>query len=152
MTDRDEPQELPKWVADHVRLYLEDPDQAHNWDSTPFGGPGILPTLLLITTGRKSGQTRMLPLIYGKAGDAYVIVASKGGAPSHPAWYLNLEDQPVCQIQVGRERFDVKARTSSGDEREKLWPLMTEIYSPYDDYQAISAGRQIPVVVLEPVE
>ncbi len=152
MTDKGEPQELPKWIEDHVKLYLEDPDQAHNWDSTPFGGPGILPTLLLITTGRKSGQTRMLPLIYGKAGDAYVIVASKGGAPSHPAWYLNLADQPVCQIQVGRARSDVKARTSSGDEREKLWPLMTDIYPPYDDYQAISEGRQIPVVVLEPVE
>ena len=152
MTDQDGPKGLPKWIEDHVRLYLEDPDQAHYWDSTPFGGPGILPTLLLITTGRKSGQTRMLPLIYGKAGDAYVIVASKGGAPSHPAWYLNLADQPVCQIQVGRDRSDVKARTSSGDEREKLWPLMTDIYPPYDDYQAISEGRQIPVVVLEPVE
>ena len=101
MTDRDEPQELPKWIEDHVRLYLEDPDQAHYWDSTPFDGPGILPTLLLITTGRKSGQTRMLPLIYGKAGDAFVIVASKGGAPSHPAWYLNLADHPDCQILVG---------------------------------------------------
>ena len=152
MTDQDGLKGLPKWIEDHVRLYLEDPDQAHYWDSTPFGGPGILPTLLLITTGRKSGQTRMLPLIYGKAGDAYVIVASKGGAPSHPAWYLNLADQPVCQIQVGRDRSDVKARTSSGDEREKLWPLMTDIYPPYDDYQAISEGRQIPVVVLEPVE
>ncbi len=151
MTDRDEPQELPKWIDDHVRLYLEDPDQAHNWDSTPLGGPGILPTLLLFTTGRKSGQTRTLPLIYGKAGDAYVIVASKGGAPSHPAWYLNLADQPVCQIQVGSARFDVKARTSSGDERKKLWPLMTDIYPPYDDYQAISEGRQIPVVVLDPI-
>ncbi len=151
MTDQDGPQGLPKWIEEHVRLYLEDPDQAHYWDSTPFGGPGILPTLLLITTGRKSGQTRMLPLIYGKAGDAYVIVASKGGAPSHPAWYLNLADQPVCQIQVGRDRSDVKARTSSGDEREKLWPLMTDIYPPYDDYQAISEGRQIPVVVLDPI-
>ncbi len=152
MTDQDEPQELPQWIEDHVRLYLEDPDQAHYWDSTLLGGPGILPTLLLTTTGRKSGQTRMLPLIYGKARDAFVIVASKGGAPTHPAWYLNLADQPVCQIQVGRDRSDVKARTSSGDEREKLWPLMTDIYPPYDDYQAISEGRQIPVVVLEPVE
>lgn len=151
MTDQDEPQELPQWMEDHVRLYLEDPDQAHYWDSTPFDGPGVLPTLLLITTGRKSGQTRMLPLIYGKAGDAFVIVASKGGAPSHPAWYLNLADHPDCQIRVGRDRSDVRARTSSGEEREKLWPLMTDIYPPYDDYQAIAQGRQIPVVVLDPI-
>ena len=151
MTDRDEPQELPQWIEDHVRLYLEDPDQAHYWDSTPFDGPGILPTLLLTTTGRKSGQTRMLPLIVGKAGDAFVIVASKGGAPSHPAWYLNLAHHPDCQIRVGRDRSDVRARTSSGEEREKLWPLMTGIYPPYDDYQAIAQGRQIPVVVLDPI-
>ena len=151
MNDRDEPQKLPQWIEDHVRLYLEDPDQAHYWDSTPFDGPGILPTLLLTTTGRKSGQTRMLPLIYGKAGDAFVIVASKGGAPAHPAWYLNLVDHPDCRIRVGRDRSDVRARTSSGEEREKLWPLMTDIYPPYDDYQAIAQGRQIPVVVLDPI-
>ena len=152
MTDQDERQELPKWIADHVRLYLDDPEQAHNWDSAPVGGPGILPALLLITTGRKSGQTRMLPLIYGKSGDAFVIVASKGGAPSHPAWYLNLVDHPDCRIRVGRDRYDVRARTSTVEEREKLWRLMTGIYPPYDDYQASAGDRQIPVVVLEPLE
>ena len=150
MRKQDLPSELPGWIADHVRLYLEDPEKAHNWDSTPVGGPGVLPVLLLMTTGRRSGKTRMLPLIYGKAGDDFVIVASKGGAPDHPAWYLNLVARPECEIRVGNDHYRVKARTSDGEEREKLWKQLAGIYPPYYDYQITAGERQIPVVVLEP--
>ncbi|NIM69800.1 MAG: nitroreductase family deazaflavin-dependent oxidoreductase [Xanthomonadales bacterium] len=141
---------LPSWIADHIRLYLEDPERGHRWDSTAAGGPGVLPALLLKTTGRKSGRTQLSPLIYGTDDGRYVIVASKGGAPTHPAWYLNLVSQPDCEIQVGPDHHRVHARTSDGEERERLWRMMAEIYPPYDDYQDAASQRRIPVVVLEP--
>ncbi len=151
MSEPNTPTELPSWIADHVKLYLEDPDKAHMWDSAPVGGPGVLPTLLLTTTGRKSGEPRMLPLLYQKVDAGFVIIASKGGAPKHPAWYLNLLDNPNCEIRVGRDHYRVKARQSEGEERAELWKIMTELYAPYDDYQA-ATDREIPVVVLEPSE
>lgn len=141
---------LPSWIFEHVKLYQEDPEKGHMWDSSPVGGPGLLPTLLLSTTGRKSGQTKTLPLIYGKSGQGYVVIASKGGAPNHPAWYLNLLDSPDCEIQVAHNHYRVKARTAQGDERELSWQQLAEIYPPYDDYQAATT-RKIPVVVLDPV-
>ena len=151
MTDNKLPPELPDWITDHIKLYLDDPEQGHMWDSRPAGGPGLLPALLLITTGRKSGKTRMLPLIYKKVDAGYVLIASKGGAPAHPAWYLNLVDHPDCEIQVKHDRFRVTARTAHGEEREDLWQQLVEIYPPYNDYQA-ATERKIPVVVLEPAE
>ena len=72
------------WIAEHIELYRTDPEKARMWDSTPLGGPGVLPTLLLTTTGRKSGELRPLPLIYSEAGDSCVVIASKGGMPNHP--------------------------------------------------------------------
>ena len=143
--------ELPGWIAEHVQLYREDPDKGHMWDSTFAGGPGLLPTLLLSTTGRKSGRTSVLPLIYKKVNRAYVIIASKGGAPAHPAWYLNLEAKPDCDIQVAHEHYRARARTAVGDERADLWQQLVEIYPPYTDYQA-ATNREIPVVVLEPLD
>jgi deazaflavin-dependent oxidoreductase (nitroreductase family) len=150
MTDTNNPKELPGWIAEHVKLYLEDPEQARLWDSTAVGGPGVLPCLLLITRGRKTGNTSMLPLIYGQSKGAFVIIASKGGAVTHPAWYLNLEAEPDCEIRVGRDHYRVKARTANGDERESMWQMMAEIYPPYNDYQVTAGERQIPVVVLDP--
>jgi deazaflavin-dependent oxidoreductase (nitroreductase family) len=106
------------------------------------------PVLLLTTTGRKSGEQRTAPLIYGRDGDAYVIVASKGGAPQHPAWYLNLDAEPQVELQVKDEVFAARARTASGDERGRLWQQMAGIWPAYDDY-AKKTDREIPVVVLE---
>lgn len=143
------PDSLPSWISDHIKLYFEDPEKAHMWDSGAAGGTGPLPTLLLITKGRKSGEPRPLPLIYRKIGDDYVIVASKGGFPTHPSWYLNLVDTPNVEVRVGKDQFNAKARDAKGDEREKLWQQMAEIYPPYNDYQASAKDRQIPVVVLE---
>ena len=142
--------ELPDWITNHVKLYREDPEKGHMWDSAPAGGPGLLPTLLLHTTGRKSGRSIVLPLIYKKVGGGFVIIASKGGAPAHPAWYLNLVARPECKIQVAHDHYQVKARTADGDERKTLWRQLAEIYPPYNDYQAATT-REIPVVVLEPV-
>lgn len=143
------PSTLPPWIAQHIELYLKEPEKAHMWDSAMAGGTGLLPTLLLIVKGRKSGEERMLPLIYKKVGADYVIIASKGGAPAHPAWYLNLLASPGCEIRVGKESHTVKARDAAGDERTQLWDELLEIYPPYNDYKASAGDREIPVVVLE---
>lgn len=147
----DLPAALPRWIADHIELYRTDPDKAHFWDASPAGGTGTLPTLLLTTRGRKSGKDIPLPLIYKKIGAAWVIVASKGGAPEHPSWYLNLVAAPDVTLQAGREVVRARARTAKGAERDTLWAEMAAIYPPYDDYQRRSAGREIPVVVLEAI-
>lgn len=140
------------WIDEHIALYRSDPEKAHDWDSTPVGGPGVLPTLLLTTTGRKSGEPRALPLIYGEAGEAVVVIASKGGMPTHPLWYRNLEANPECEVQVGRRSFRARARTALGEERERLWKQMAEIYPPYTEYQERAGARVIPVVVLDPID
>ena len=127
-----------------------DPAKAHMWDSTPLGGPGILPTLLLTTRGRKSGEPRPLPLIYGTVGESYVVIASKGGMPKHPLWYRNLEAHPECEVQVGEKHVAARSRVAEGEERERLWNQMAEIYPPYIDYQK-ATERTIPVVVLDAV-
>jgi deazaflavin-dependent oxidoreductase (nitroreductase family) len=139
------------WIAEHIRLYRSDPEKARMWDSRSVGGPGPLPTLLLTTKGRKSGEPRALPLIYGEAGKSYVVVASKGGMPSHPVWYLNLEAHPECELMVGAKHVKARARSAKGEERERLWRQMARLYPPYDEYQQRATQRQIPVVVLDPV-
>ncbi len=150
MTDANAPKDLPGWISDHLKRYLEtEGADGHMWDSGPVGGPGLLPTLLLTTTGRRSGKSLTLPLIYGEAGGNYVVVASKGGAPNHPGWYLNLAANPDVAVQVGADRFPAKARTANGDERTALWTQMEVIYPPYNDYQG-KTEREIPVIVLEP--
>jgi proline iminopeptidase len=143
------PDNLPKWIADHMQRYIEtDGADGHMWDSAPVGGPGPIPTLLLTTTGRRSGKSLVMPLIYGEANGAYVVIASKGGAPKHPAWYLNLAANTEVEVQVIADRFRAKARTATGDERTNMWKIMREIYPPYDEYQG-KTDREIPVIVLE---
>lgn len=144
------PSRLPQWIVDHIKLYKEDPEKGHMWDSSVAGGQGLLPTLLLTSTGRRSGTPRVLPLIYKKVGSNYVIIASKGGAKAHPAWYLNLEARPDCHIQVGKDEMDAIARTAQGGERDDLWAQLVQIYPPYEEYQKRAGDRIIPVVVLEP--
>ncbi len=109
----------------------------------------VAPVLLLTTTGRKTGKRRTTPLLYGEDAGRYVIVASVGGAPKHPAWYLNLRGNPEATIQVGGRKLEVHADTASPDERARLWTLMTQMYPGYDDYQA-KTSREIPVVILTP--
>jgi deazaflavin-dependent oxidoreductase (nitroreductase family) len=105
--------------------------------------------LILRTKGRTSGQQRKAPLIFGRNGDDYLIVASKGGAPEHPGWYQNLVANPDIEIQVKGDVLPVRARTASADEKKKLWPIMTKDWPDYDKYQH-STNRDIPLVILSP--
>jgi deazaflavin-dependent oxidoreductase (nitroreductase family) len=151
MTNVKVPAGMPSWIQNHVRQYLESGGvEGHLWDSSVVGGPGPLPTLLLTTTGRKSGAKQLVPLIYGKTDGGVVVIASKGGAPENPGWYRNLTANPEVEVQVGTERFRAKASTVEGPERSKLWDLMVGIYRPYAAYQQ-KTERKIPVVVLKRV-
>lgn len=145
------PTHLPDWTKEHATRYIESEGKdGHMWDSSFAGGPGPIPTLLLATTGRRSGESRTTPLIYTKTDGAYVVIASRGGSPQHPDWYFNLDADPNVTIRVATDVYDAKARTAGPDERDALWRQMAEVYPPYNDYQA-RADRQIPVVVLEVV-
>lgn len=141
---------LMDWMVDHIDRYAKDTEAGHIFDMSPIGLDLKVKTLLLTTTGRKSGKPRLLPLIYEKVDDGYVIIASKGGAPDHPAWYLNLQANSSAHIQVASDHFDVKARVAEGDERKRLWDTLVKAYPPYTDYQE-ATDREIPVVVLDPV-
>jgi F420H(2)-dependent quinone reductase len=113
------------------------------------GRIGRLPVLLLTTIGRKSGRPRTQPLAYTQAGDGYAVIASKGGAAQHPLWYLNLRANPLAEVTVGRETRRVRARDAQGEERERLWRALADLYPGYERY-AQKTRRLIPVVVLEP--
>lgn len=129
------------WKEEHLRRYLEtDGRDGHIWEGVP--------TLLLTTTGRKSGEQRTTPLIYGRTGEHYVIVASQGGAPKHPGWYLNLSAAPEVHVQVLADRWQARARTASAAEKPALWKQMVALFPPYAEYQT-KTQREIPVVVLE---
>jgi deazaflavin-dependent oxidoreductase (nitroreductase family) len=142
MAEREETLDSPVgWVAEHTRRYVEsDGADGHLWRGVP--------TLLLTTTGRRSGKPRRTALIYGRDGDRYLVVASRGGAREHPLWYTNLVEQPVVELQVGSERFRALARTATPEEKPRLWRLMAEIWPAYDEYQT-KTERDIPVVILE---
>ncbi|GAA5156812.1 MULTISPECIES: nitroreductase family deazaflavin-dependent oxidoreductase [Amycolatopsis] len=129
---------------EHVRRYEEtDGEVGHDWQ------PGV-PALILTTKGRKTGEDRKFPLIYQEVDGNYVIVASKGGDPKHPGWYLNLQANPEVKVQVKGDKFTARARTADDAEREKLWPVMAKVWPAYDEYQQ-KTDRKIPVVILERV-
>jgi deazaflavin-dependent oxidoreductase (nitroreductase family) len=126
---------------EHVRVYRETGgERGYHWRGTTI--------LLLTTTGRKSGEQRTTPLIHRTDADRWIIIASKGGTPEHPDWFKNLEADPEAEIEVLAQRIPVRASVAEGDERERLWKLMTEVWPDYDEYQS-KTERTIPVVVLE---
>ena len=140
--------ELPSWIKNHLDRYIAtNGEDGYLWDASLGGGKGMIPTLLLTTVGRKSGRELTLPLIFGRSGEDYVVVASKGGAPEHPAWYLNLDANSKVKLQVKADKFAAQAHTANAQERARLWPKMVEIYGPYADYQK-KTHREIPIVVL----
>ncbi|MGD9601866.1 MAG: nitroreductase family deazaflavin-dependent oxidoreductase [Gammaproteobacteria bacterium] len=140
---------VPDWITEHLRIYLESGGrEGHDWDATFAGGRNPTPCLVLTTRGRRSGAPRPMPLIYGRSGDAYVVIGSKGGAATQPAWYWNLRAYPSVELQVATAKFSAHARIAEGAERERLWAMMVDLYPPYREYQA-KTDRQIPVVVLE---
>jgi len=115
-----------------------------------FGRMGKSPILLLNTVGRKSGKKRTTPLLYVMDGEGFVIIASKGGAPTHPAWYLNLIANPDATVEVGDREVRVRAEEVHGEDKTRLWQKMVEMYPTYDDYQT-KTEREIPLLVLHPV-
>jgi deazaflavin-dependent oxidoreductase (nitroreductase family) len=128
--------------AEHVRVYRETGgERGYDWRGTTI--------LLLTTTGRKSGEPRTTPLIHRVDGDRWVVVASKGGAPDHPAWFKNLQASPEATIEVQADTVPVTASVAEGAERARLWKAMNEEWPDYDAYQA-KTDREIPVVVLTP--
>lgn len=136
------------WAREHVERYrASNGADGHIW--TGFDGTGNFPCLLLTTTGRKSGEARTTPLIYGEDGGEYMIIASQGGRPDHPAWYKNILSDATVEFQVGPDIYSGTARTATAGERARLWPMMAEIYPPYDAYQEkAAASREIPLVIL----
>ncbi len=116
-----------------------------------FGRMGKSPILLLNTEGRKTGRKRTSPLLYVMDGEDFVIIASKGGAPTHPAWYLNLKANPDATVEVGDREVRVRAEEVDSEEKVRLWQKMVEMYPTYDDYQR-KTEREIPLLVLRPVE
>ncbi|MFJ8925967.1 nitroreductase family deazaflavin-dependent oxidoreductase [Streptomyces sp. NPDC102364] len=129
--------------AEHVARYRDtDGEVGYEWNGVP--------TLLLTTTGRRTGEPRTKALIFGRDGEDYLVVASTGGAPKHPSWYLNLLAHPAAEIQVKGAHIPVVARAvTSGAERARLWRTVTGYWPNYDTYQA-RTDRLIPVVVLTP--
>jgi deazaflavin-dependent oxidoreductase (nitroreductase family) len=112
---------------------------------------GTNAVVVLKHVGRKSGSVRETPLVYFTHGDDVVLIASKGGAPQHPAWLHNIRANPEVELHVGKAGGKYLAREAEGAEREKLWSLATQLNSGYDGYQDRAGGRQIPVVVCTPV-
>ncbi len=125
---------------EHVRVYRETGgERGYEWRGTTI--------LLLTTRGRRSGEPRTMPLIHRTDGERFVVVASKGGWAEDPLWFQNLQADPDATIQVRDEEIPVRASVAEGEERERLWGLMTEVWPAYDSYQQ-KTSRQIPVVVL----
>jgi deazaflavin-dependent oxidoreductase (nitroreductase family) len=127
---------------DHIDRYRETGgEEGYHWrnDTT---------ILLLTTTGRRSGEPRTHPLIFRQHGDAYLVVASKGGADEPPDWYRNLQADPEVQVEIKDEKFAARARTATAEEHPQLWREMAEVWPDYDAYQR-KTSREIPVVVLE---
>lgn len=131
------------WVAKHISSYVE----TGGAEGHEFHGAQAL---LLTVTGRSSGQSRRTALYYAQDGDDFIVVASQGGRPEHPQWYLNLTADPAVTVQVADRVFAARARTAIAEEKPRLWALATNVWPAYDDYQA-KTDREIPVVVLTPV-
>jgi deazaflavin-dependent oxidoreductase (nitroreductase family) len=122
----------------------------HVMDVTDIGGHKFTTMLLLRYVGRKSGKTMITPLIYGDIGGEVVIVASKGGADHHPAWYLNVKDRKELSFQIAAQAYRATWREPQGAERSKVWEFMVSVFPPFEKYQA-STAREIPLVMMSAI-
>jgi deazaflavin-dependent oxidoreductase (nitroreductase family) len=143
---------LPEWMREHANRYLTSGGtDGHIYKVSQPGRPEMsVPSLMLTTIGRKSGEMFLFPLFYGKTGNGYFVIASKGGAPEHPGWYRNILANSKVEVQVGTTKMPARARTATGEERARLWEKALEFWPPYADYQK-KTKREIPVVVLDPL-
>jgi deazaflavin-dependent oxidoreductase (nitroreductase family) len=123
-------------------------DEFRKNDGETFGPFKGRPLLLLTTTGAKSGEQRTTPLVYSRDGDRLVVIASKGGAPEHPSWFVNLRKHPEVTVEVGTEKFNARASIAEGAERDRLYAQQAALMPAFNDYQQ-KTSRTIPVVVLE---
>jgi deazaflavin-dependent oxidoreductase (nitroreductase family) len=140
------------WKGEHLSAYLRSGGaDGHIMDVTDIGGRKFTTMLLLKYVGRKSGKTMITPLIYGDIGGEVVIVASKGGADHHPAWYLNLKDSKALSFQIATQAYRATWREPLGAERTEVWNFMVGVFPPYKAYQA-STRREIPLVMMSVVE
>lgn len=137
------------WITEHREMYLQSGGaQGHIMDITAVGGHPFTTHCLIKYTGRKSGKIFITPLIYGDIGGEVVIVASKGGADHHPAWYLNIADSQEVEFQIGTQAFRATWREPAGDEYRKIWDFMVDVFPAYASYQA-STSRKIPLVMMK---
>lgn len=140
------------WTAGHRRQYMEsNGSEGHIVDLVEIGGLSFTTCLLLDTVGRKTGERRIQPLIYGDTGGEVIVVASKGGADVHPAWYFNILAADEVAFQIGGQAFSATWRQLEGAERDEVWDFMVKLYPPYADYQA-GTERQIPLIALKPIK
>jgi deazaflavin-dependent oxidoreductase (nitroreductase family) len=145
-------QERRDWMVKHRDIYLQSGGtQGHIEDLSDVGGHNFTTHCLIKVRGRKSGTTRIVPLIYGDIGGEIVIVASKGGADRHPDWYLNLRADEHVDVQIATQAFRATWREPEDVERHKVWDFMAGVYPPYITYQR-STARHIPVIMMTPVE
>jgi deazaflavin-dependent oxidoreductase (nitroreductase family) len=145
------PPGMPEWQEQHLHRYLQSGGaEGHFYDFGPINGEGYQPICLIKHVGRKTGRTLILPLIYGMIEGEIVIVASKGGSPTHPAWYLNITAAVEVQVQVATQAFRTTWREPADAERQRIWDQMVAIYPPYAEYQE-STDRLIPLVLMKPV-
>jgi proline iminopeptidase len=153
MIDAKVPAGLPQWQLDHIDTYLKSGGKEGQMYTIQPGTPNArtVASLLLVTKGRTSGEKYLFPLFYGESGGSYFVIASKGGAPDHPGWFKNMLVHPDVELQVGARTLKAKSRIAKGEERAKLWAQAVGFFPPYADYEKKAAGREIPVVVLDPV-
>lgn len=137
-------------INQHLKVYIiSDGKEGWHADQSAVGGDPNSLNLVLRTYGRKTGLERLTPLLCYRRGDDFIIVASKGGADNHPAWYLNILSSDEVAIQFKDKRHACNWRIAKGEERDRLWPLLVEYYPVYGQYQE-RTERLIPVVVLTP--
>jgi deazaflavin-dependent oxidoreductase (nitroreductase family) len=133
------------WIAEHIQKYIDtNGDEGHEWRPNVY-------TLLITTEGRKTGKLHRTGLIYGRDKGRYIVVASNGGRPNHPNWYLNLKKNPEAYLQVCGEKFYARASEAEGEERLRLWEMMADIFPQYKEYKE-KTDRKIPVIILERIE
>ena len=145
------PRNLNSPVADFFIKWMS---RGHTWLYKVSGGKRggtskKAPVALLTTTGRKTGQPRVSPLLFIRCGDRVIVVASRGGSDRNPLWYLNLKADPKVSVQIKDEVLNLTARDATEDERATLWPQLVKMYPDFDDYQSWT-DRRIPIVVCEP--
>ncbi|MBB3038814.1 nitroreductase family deazaflavin-dependent oxidoreductase [Hoyosella altamirensis] len=134
--------------SDFVREQVETFERTNGREGNTMGGK---PIIVVTTLGAKSGKLRKTPLMRVEHDGKYAVVASMGGAPTHPVWYHNMRANPLVEVQDGADKKDFVAHEVSGEERETWWERATDVWPDYNDYQT-KTSRQIPVLVLSPAE